>query len=150
VGDGAVKPFYIQVHQRDNVAIIANPEGLPAGTQFGNGLTLKERIPQSHKVALQHFQCGDPIRRYDQVIGTATRSIAPGSWVNDDAIELPCPPALDDLPLATALRHLSQHYRDTRLMVFPMRMEAWERKTFWASRPRCSALLRPWSMPRNE
>ena len=102
MGDGAVKPFYIQVHQRDNVAIIANPEGLPAGTQFGNGLTLKERIPQSHKVALQHLQCGDPVRRYDQVIGTAIRSIAPGSWVNDDAIELPRPPALDDLPLATA------------------------------------------------
>jgi galactarate dehydratase len=102
VGDGAVKPFYIQVHQRDNVAIIANPEGLPAGTQFSDGLTLKERIPQSHKVALQHLQRGDPIRRYDQVIGTATRSIAPGSWVHDDAIELPRPPALDDLPLTTA------------------------------------------------
>jgi galactarate dehydratase len=97
-----VKPFYIQVHQRDNVAIIANPEGLPAGTQFSDGLALKERIPQSHKVALQHLQRGDPIRRYDQVIGTATRSIAPGSWVHDDAIELPRPPALDDLPLATA------------------------------------------------
>jgi hypothetical protein len=29
-------------------------------------------------VALQHLQRGDPIRRFDQVIGTATRSIAPG------------------------------------------------------------------------
>jgi hypothetical protein len=62
VGDGAVKPFYVQVHQRDNVAIIANPEGLPAGTYFSNGLTRKERIPQSHKVALQHLQRGDPIQ----------------------------------------------------------------------------------------
>jgi galactarate dehydratase len=102
VGDGAVKPFSIQVHQRDNVAIIANPEGLPAGTHFSDGLTLKERIPQSHKVALRHLQPGDPIRRYGQVIGTATRSIAPGSWVHHDAIELPRAPALDDLPLATA------------------------------------------------
>jgi hypothetical protein len=128
--------------------LIANPEGQPA--QFSDGLTHKECIPQSHRVALQHLQRGDPIRRYDQTIGTATRTIAPGSWVHDDAIELPRPPALDDLPLATALRNLSQYYRDTRLLVFPVRTEAWERKTFWASRPPCSALLRPWSMPRNE
>ena len=29
-----VKPLYIQVHPRDNVAIIVNPEGLPAGTRI--------------------------------------------------------------------------------------------------------------------
>jgi galactarate dehydratase len=102
VAENGVKPLYIRVHQRDNVAIIANPEGVAAGTQFSDGLTLKDRIPQSHKVALQDLQRGDPIRRYSQVIGMASRSIALGSWVHDDAIELPRPPALDDLPLATA------------------------------------------------
>jgi hypothetical protein len=44
-----VNPLYIQVHARDNVAIIVNPEGLAAGTSFPNGLVLRERIPQSHK-----------------------------------------------------------------------------------------------------
>ena len=97
-----VKPLYIQVHPRDNVAIIVNPEGLPAGTQFDHGLTLRERIPQAHKVALQDLNPGDAVRRYGQIIGLAARPIAQGSWVHEDAIELPRPPALSELPLATA------------------------------------------------
>ena len=97
-----VKPLYIQVHPRDNVAIIVNPEGLPAGTQFDHGLSLRERIPQAHKVALQDLNPGDAVRRYGQIIGLAARPIAQGSWVHEDAIELPRPPALDELPLATA------------------------------------------------
>ncbi len=97
-----VKPLYIQVHPRDNVAIIVNPEGLPAGTQFADGLTLRERIPQAHKVALHDFNPGDAVRRYGHVIGLAARPIAQGSRVHEDAIELPQPPALSELPLATA------------------------------------------------
>ncbi len=102
IGKDDVKPLYIQVHPRDNVAIIVNPEGLPAGTQFADGLTLRERIPQAHKVALHDLNSGDAVRRYGHVIGLASRPIAQGSWVHEDAIELPRPPALGELPLATA------------------------------------------------
>jgi galactarate dehydratase len=97
-----VNPLYIRVHPSDNVAIIANPEGLPAGTSFPDGLTLTEAIPQAHKVALHDLAPGEPVRRYGQVIGRAARAIQAGSWVREDVIELPQPPALDDLPLATA------------------------------------------------
>lgn len=31
--------FYIKVHPTDNVAIIVNDRGLPAGTRFPDGLT---------------------------------------------------------------------------------------------------------------
>ncbi|HYL75831.1 MAG TPA: galactarate dehydratase [Bryobacteraceae bacterium] len=96
-----MKPLYIKTHPSDNVAIIVNPDGLAAATQFGDGLTLKESIPQAHKVALRDLQGGDPVRRYGQIIGFATRPIAVGSWVHEDAIELPRPPALGELPLAT-------------------------------------------------
>lgn len=96
-------PLYIQVDRRDNVAIIVNPEGLPAGTTFATGLTLRDRIPQSHKVALQPLEPGDPIIRYGQIIGLAARSIAQGAWVREDSLDLPTAPPLDDLPLATAI-----------------------------------------------
>lgn len=43
------KPLFIKVHDRDNVAIIVNDNGLPAGTQFANGLKLVEHIPQGIK-----------------------------------------------------------------------------------------------------
>jgi len=94
-------PLYVQVHAHDNVAIIANPEGLPAGTSFATGLTLRERIPQAHKVALEAIPSGAPIRRYGVVIGHAVSDIAPGSWVREDSLTLPVPPPLEELPLAT-------------------------------------------------
>ena len=70
-------PLRIQVHPSDNVAIVVNPEGLPTGTTFADGLRLVEHIPQSHKVALKRFAAGEPIVRYGQVIGQANREILP-------------------------------------------------------------------------
>jgi galactarate dehydratase len=98
-----VDPVYIRANERDNVAIIANPEGLPAGTSFATGLTLTERIPQAHKVALCDLDAGEPVIRYGQVIGLAARAIRIGSWIREDCITLPLPPRLDSLPLATAV-----------------------------------------------
>jgi galactarate dehydratase len=53
-------PLYIRMHERDNVAIVANDGGLPAGAAFADGLTLIERVPQGHKVALVDIAEGDP------------------------------------------------------------------------------------------
>src|SRR5260370_11164402 len=95
-------PFYIRVHERDNVAIIVNPDGLPAGTRFRTGLTLVESIPQAHKVALRDIYHGEPVIRYGHTIGAAARAIKAGSWVREDSLTLPPPPSLDGLPLTTA------------------------------------------------
>src|SRR5687768_2344501 len=95
-------PRYVQVHPRDNVAIVVNTEGLGKGTVFPGGLTLREHVPQAHKVALHHVDRGEPILRYGQTIGLAAKRIDAGSWVREDMLELPAAPSLDDLPLATA------------------------------------------------
>ena len=42
------------------VAIVANDGGLPAGTVFPSGLTLVEKVPQGHKVALVDLAAGEP------------------------------------------------------------------------------------------
>ena len=47
------------MHERDNVAIVANDGGLPAGTAFPSGLTLVDKVPQGHKVALVDLAAGD-------------------------------------------------------------------------------------------
>jgi galactarate dehydratase len=91
----------IRVHERDNVAIVVDLEGAPAGAGFGNGLTAREHIPQSHKVALSAIEPGSPVFRYGQVIGHANRAIPAGNWVREDMLTLPDAPALDQLPLAT-------------------------------------------------
>jgi galactarate dehydratase len=59
----SAQPLYIRMHERDNVAIVANDGGLPAGATFASGLTLVERVPQGHKVALVDIAQGEPVLR---------------------------------------------------------------------------------------
>ena len=92
------------MHERDNVAIVANDGGLAAGTVFDDGLKLVDRVPQGHKVALVDIPAGAAVRRYDVVIGTALRDLPAGSWVHERVLELPEARSLDGLPVGTVLR----------------------------------------------
>src|ERR1700712_485729 len=94
-------PHYICVHPNDNVAIVVNDGGLPEGAVFPDGLTLRERIPQGHKVALADLAENDAVIRYDVVIGYALQDLPKGSWINEHVIRMPEPPGLENLPIAT-------------------------------------------------
>lgn len=96
-------PRYVRVHAADNVAVIVNDGGVAAGATFADGLRLRDAIPQAHKVALRPIAEGEAVRRYGQVIGTARRAIAEGSWVKEGDLVMPTPPALDSLPRCTAV-----------------------------------------------
>jgi galactarate dehydratase len=97
-------PLYIRMHERDNVAIVANDGGLAAGVEFASGLKLIERVPQGHKVALVDIAAGDAVVRYDVVIGRAARAIPAGAWVHEALLEMPAARSLDGLPVATVKR----------------------------------------------
>ncbi len=88
------KPRLIQVHPHDNVAIVVNAGGLPAGAVFDSGLVLLEAVPEAHKVALVPIPEEGPVLRYGVVIGYARQSIEPGCWVHEGMMRLPSPPAL--------------------------------------------------------
>ncbi len=96
-------PRVLKIHADDNVAIVLNDGGLPAGAVLCGGLRLAEAVPQGHKVALVPFAAGAPIRRYGQVIGTAIRAVPAGSWIEASLVQLPAAPTLDSLALATAV-----------------------------------------------
>ena len=96
-----LKPLTIRMHERDNVAIVANDGGLPAGTEFPSGLKLCERVPQGHKVALVDLPEGTPVLRYNVAIGYAQRDIPAGSWVHERLLKMPSARSLDNLPIAT-------------------------------------------------
>ena len=87
-------PRYIKLHADDNVAIVANDRGLPAGSVFADGLTLRERVPQGHKFALVDIAAGEAIRRYGAVIGTALADISRGAWVAEKLVRMPDAPDL--------------------------------------------------------
>ncbi|MBK9252496.1 MAG: galactarate dehydratase [Proteobacteria bacterium] len=84
----------LRIHPTDNVAIVVNPGGLPAGTKLEDGLTLTEDIPQGHKVALAPLAAGDAVRRYGVVIGNAVDALPAGSWVNEQRLTLPAAASL--------------------------------------------------------
>ena len=75
------QPRYIKLNERDNVAIVVNDFGLPAGSRFPCGLELKSFVPQGHKTALVDIAEGAPILRYGEVIGYAATPIQAGEWV---------------------------------------------------------------------
>src|SRR5690606_13574382 len=98
---GIRAPLYIRMHEADNVAIVANDGGLPAGTVFPCGLTLVDKVPQAHKVALADIPEGAPVRRYGVAIGYALKDLPRGSWVHERLLRMPEARALEGLPIAT-------------------------------------------------
>ena len=94
-------PLYITMHALDNVAIVVNDGGLPAGTRFASGLVLREKVPQAHKVALVDIAQGEAVRRYNVPIGYALQAIPAGSWVHERLLQMPAARELEGLPIAT-------------------------------------------------
>jgi len=97
----ALTALYIRMHDNDNVAIVVNDGGLPTGTQFADGLTLLEGVPQGHKVALVDIAQGGAIIRYNVTIGYAQQDIPAGSWIQEALVQLPPARELENLPIAT-------------------------------------------------
>ncbi|MBP6817169.1 MAG: UxaA family hydrolase, partial [Burkholderiaceae bacterium] len=99
-------PLTIRMHADDNVAIVANDGGLAQGTLLpegvpGAGLSLRDKVPQGHKVALVDIAQGAVVRRYNVPIGYALQAIAAGSWVHERLLQMPSARALEGLPMAT-------------------------------------------------
>ncbi|MFB6463535.1 galactarate dehydratase [Bradyrhizobium tunisiense] len=97
------QPRYIKLNERDNVAIVVNDFGLPAGSRFACGLTLRAFVPQGHKTALVDIAEGAPIIRYGEIIGYALSPISAGEWVDEARIRMPEAPDLDKLEISTAV-----------------------------------------------
>lgn len=97
-------PVLVRMRAEDNVAIVGNEGGLPAGTVLPGGLVLRDRVPQAHKVALADIPAGRAVQRYGVTIGHALRDLPAGSWVHERLLQMPPARSLDGLPMATAPR----------------------------------------------
>ena len=101
-----VNPLTIRMHDRDNVAIVANDGELAPGTSLPDGPVLRDRVPQGHKVALVDLPADAPVLRYGIPIGYARQDIAAGSWVHERLLRMPDVRGLEGLPIANAKRAL--------------------------------------------
>ena len=91
-------PRTIRIHPSDNVVVVVNDGGLPAGTALPGGPTLVQAVPQGHKVALTDLPAGTEVRRYDVVIGHTAVDIPAGGWVNEQRLVMPGARSFDNLP----------------------------------------------------
>ncbi len=92
------QPRLIRIDPKDNVAVVANDGGLSKGAEV-QGITLRDDVPQAHKVALTDLARGDAVFRYGVVIGHANGALPAGSWVNDSNLDMPPSPNLSEIDL---------------------------------------------------
>lgn len=83
---GGISPLSeaaIQLHPTDNIVIAKT--SLQANTRLiddKGDIVVRQTIPSGHKLAVAPIAAGEVVRRYGQIIGFATRSIAPGDHVH--------------------------------------------------------------------
>ena len=74
----------MKLYPNDTVALAT--ESLKVGQSIelhGETISLLDDIPNAHKIALKDFEKGAGVRKYDNIIGYATRPIKKGEWVHD-------------------------------------------------------------------
>jgi len=83
----ASKPLTIRLNRADNVAVAR--VDLAAGTEISEErVTCRDPIPSGHKVATAFIPSGEAVRKYDQIIGFASRDIQPGEHVHTHNLEI--------------------------------------------------------------
>ena len=71
----------IRIHPADDVVIAR--QQLLGGTRIASeGITVSGLVPPGHKIAVRAIAAGEPVRRYNQIIGLATQDIAAGQHVH--------------------------------------------------------------------
>ena len=75
----------IRLHANDDV-LIARTQ-LLSGSAV-EGVTVRGLVPPGHKLALRAIAQGQPVRRYNQIIGFASKPIAPGEHVHTHNLDM--------------------------------------------------------------
>ena len=77
----------VRLHPNDNV-VTARIALMPNTAVTAEGLAAAARIPAGHKIATRPIARGEPVRKYDQIIGFASQDIQPGEHVHVHNVEL--------------------------------------------------------------
>ena len=75
----------IRLHPADDVLIARRQ--LISGTTV-EGVTVRGLIPPGHKIATRALAAGEPVRRYNQIIGFASQPIAPGEHIHTHNLDV--------------------------------------------------------------
>jgi len=71
----------IRLHPNDDV-VIARQQLVGGTTLIDEKVSVVGLVPPGHKVAVRAIRAGEPVKRYNQVIGFASRDIAAGEHIH--------------------------------------------------------------------
>src|SRR3984893_4649274 len=77
---GNVTPRALRLHATDNVVVAIDV--LTPGSAI-EAVKVANRVPKGHKLAAEFIAEGQPVLKFGQIIGFATRAIQPGEWVHE-------------------------------------------------------------------
>ena len=83
--DRPVTPRTLRLNASDNVIVAV--DALEPGTSL-DGVAVAQRVPRGHKMAVVPVAEGEPIVKFGQIIGFASKPIAPGEWVHEHNVEM--------------------------------------------------------------
>lgn len=81
IGRRSQVPVALRLNQNDDV-LIATRDIKPGTALPGEQIASSDSIPAGHKIAARAIATGEPVRRYDQIIGFAMCDIAAGQHVH--------------------------------------------------------------------
>ncbi len=84
IGRAGRPPLVLCLNAQDDVLIALRDiaPGTPLPTPGSGEIVTLAQIPAGHKVAVRQIAAGSPVRRYNQIIGFASRPISPGEHVH--------------------------------------------------------------------
>jgi len=77
----------LHLHPHDNVFVAKT--ALALGQEIPElGVRTRAQVPPGHKIAARRIARGEQVKKYDTVIGVATRDLEPGEYVHSHNLEL--------------------------------------------------------------
>ena len=76
---GNLNPKIVRLHSRDDVCVAIDT--VAKGTDW-EGIISTDSIPAGHKMAVSRIATGEPVRKFNQIIGFASGDIEPGQHVH--------------------------------------------------------------------
>jgi altronate hydrolase len=76
----------LRLAEEDNIVVAA--EKIDPGAEILPGVVVGQRVPFGHKIAARPIATGEPVVKFGQIIGFASKPIAPGDWVHEHNVEM--------------------------------------------------------------
>jgi len=70
------------IHLSSNDNVIVAVDTIDKGVSV-HGITAIDRVPRGHKMAIKPLAVDEPVIKFGQIIGFASKDVVPGTWLHE-------------------------------------------------------------------